>query len=224
GCSDDRLPRPLRRPPRAPGDRPVVGRPLRHSDRCPQPLPRRPEPERPLGHPADERLGDDLPRHPTDLPPGETATQRVPGLSGDEDAEGTAEFLPFGCLYQDLETTTIALTGLYDLEDLHLMVSVAFVADTGEVDPESIEVGLQHGTESTLATLGRLTGAGLSGEEDFDESEMLAAGSYNPGDDVDAEVTLSSQDPLTGTITVSGLVNDTTGAELSLTTGFRCTL
>jgi hypothetical protein len=152
-----------------------------------------------------------------------TSHQEKVRLSGDEDAQGTAEFLPFGCLYQDLETTTIALTGLYDLEDLHLMVSVAFVADTGEVDPESIEVGLQHGTESTLATLGRLTGAGLSGEEDFDESEMIASGSYHPGDDVDAEVALSSQDPLTGTIAVSGLVNDATGTELSVTTGFRCT-
>lgn len=143
-------------------------------------------------------------------------------FSGDEDAEGTAEFLPFGCLYQDLEATTIALTGLYDLDDLHLMVSAAFAADTGEVDPESIEVGLQHGTESTLTTLGRLTGAGLSGEDDFDEPEMIVSGSYHPGDDTDAEVTLSAQEPVTGTLAVSGLVNDATGAELSLTTGFRC--
>lgn len=144
-------------------------------------------------------------------------------LSGDEDTEGTAEFLSYGCQYQDLEATTIALTGLYDLEDLHLMVSAAFVADTGEVDSGSIEVGLQHGTESMLAALGRLIGAGLSGEENFDETEMIVPGSYYPGDDVDAEVVLSSQDPLTGTITVSGLVNDVTGTELSLTAGFRCT-
>ncbi len=144
-------------------------------------------------------------------------------ISGDEDAEGTAEFLPFGCLYQDLESTTIALTALYDLDDLHVLVSASFVADTGEVDPESIEVGVQHGAESMLATLGRLTGAGLSGEDDVDEPEMIVSGSYHPGDGVDAEVALSAQDPVTGTLAVSGLVNDATGAELSLTSGFRCT-
>jgi hypothetical protein len=142
-------------------------------------------------------------------------------LSGDEEVEGTAEFVAYGCQYQDLEHTTIGLTALYDLDELHLSVSASFEAASGEVDPESIEVAVQHGTEPMLAMMARLIGASLSGD-DVDESEMGDWASYYPGDDGDGEVALSSQDPLTGTITLSGLVNEDTGAQLSLTTGFRC--
>src|SRR5690606_18904881 len=127
------------------------------------------------------------------------------------------------CQYQDEEKTLIALTALYDLEDdLHVSVTAAFDVETGELDPESIEVATLRGPEPLIATMGRMLALSFAGEED-DDSEPTDSAGYYPDGEVDGEVTISSASPLTGTIAMSGLLNEETGAELSLTASFRCT-
>ncbi|HEU4850388.1 MAG TPA: hypothetical protein VFS93_08260, partial [Terrimesophilobacter sp.] len=143
-------------------------------------------------------------------------------LSGDDVADGSAQFLPYSCQYQDDEKTTVAITALYDFEDdLHVSVDAAFDTGTGELDPESIEVATLHGPEPLIVTMGRMLKMSFAGDEEGFEAGLSAG--YYPGDDIDGEATISSPDPLTGTITLSGLVNEETGANLSLVAGFRCT-
>ena len=155
-------------------------------------------------------------------------------LSGAEQATGTAQFLPFGCQNQGDDTNTISFAGLYDGPgDVHVMVQASFTGGVkGEqevVADDNVEVSVRHGAESILTTLGQVMAISIENPGSVDpeddtvaqQLELLGEG-YHPGGDFSGGVTITTVKPLTGTLTLGGLLDDTESKHLTITVGFVC--
>ena len=120
----------------------------------------------------------------------------------------------------------MSLTASYDGPgDAHVLVDAAFTTATGtnEIDPDGLDVSISHGDASLLSLLDQAIGLSLDGE---DESEIAFDGvtTYAPDydGDVAGSVTITSRDPLIGTLDLTGLVDEDGDATIDVTAAFRC--
>lgn len=147
-------------------------------------------------------------------------------LTGVESFKGTASFLAFGCQQTDIDAHQAGITGFYDATDgVHLALSLNLSTTIGKQnldDVGDLEVSVAHGDQSMLATMGGLLAASLSGADE--EDSVPTGAGYIPGDDFTGSIAVTSLTPLTGTINLTGLIDNETGAPLNVVAGFRCTL
>ena len=120
----------------------------------------------------------------------------------------------------------VSLSAAYDGPgDTHVLVDATFstAAGTGEVDPDGLDVSISHGGDSLLALLDQAIALSLGGE---DESDIAFDGvtTYAPDYDGDftGSVTITSRDPLIGTLELPGLVDEDGDATVDVTAAFRC--
>lgn len=147
-------------------------------------------------------------------------------LTGVESVKDNASFLAFGCQHTDMGSHQAAISGFYDVTDgVHLALTFSLSATLGTQsleNTEELEVSVMHGDESMLTTMGGLLAASLAGADEEDSGSTGVG--YIPGDDFSGSIAVTSLKPLTGTLNLTGLIDNETGEPLDVVAGFSCTL
>lgn len=146
------------------------------------------------------------------------ASPQEVALAGAATAHGTASFIPFACGASATDDKTATVSGFYDGPgDVHALVSADVALDGSAVS--NVSAMVTKGPQAIVDTLSALATA-----ENSDNPVLPPniVDEFDQADSSQVSVHLTSKDPLTGTLTLKGLVGSQTGAVLDVTASFVC--